>query len=214
MYKISPSILESFRVFKLEIYDTSVEDMINQIAGEFKPTPSMAFGTAVHQFLANPETVRVIQGNNPNIPQDFLYKEEVDQLKEIAKTIPQGINEIFHSITLNGVRYNMYIDRMVGNFIREIKTASSFYGIDGYEASVQWKIYALATGAKRVYYDVIIKSTNRPYKLKRIDPFYFEPYQGMQEEIEYLTQNFIDFCKFYNIEEHIKIKERFFQIGV
>ena len=78
-------MLESFRVFKNEIYDTTVEQMIATIKGEFKTTPQMQFGTEVHKFFEDMSTSN-------------LMLEELEQL-----AFSEGLEIVEDVETVNGV---------------------------------------------------------------------------------------------------------------
>ena len=199
MYKVSPSMLESFRVFKNEIYDTTVEQMIATIKGEFKTTPQMQFGTEVHKFFEDMSTSN-------------LMLEELEQLAEIALLIPQGVNEVYQSIELHGVRFNMIFDRMIGKELREFKVGSRFSGVDYFENSVQWKLYLLGSGCDKITYDVITHTEARPVKFKYIQPFSFYPYTGMEDDVMDLVHEFIEFCVHHKVDNYIQYKNKPIQL--
>lgn len=192
MYKISPSMLESFRAFKLDLYDTSLEDFIKQVKGEFKATPQMSFGKEIHKFF---------EDGSPGT----LEQPEIDQLTAIANVIPDGINEMFHSQILNGIKFNMVFDRIIGREIHELKITGRFQGIDYYEASVQWKLYLLGSGCDKITYHIITHTEARPCKFNYIKPFSFIPYKGMLNDVSELAADFIDFCKYYQIDSYITV---------
>lgn len=205
MYKISPSTLESYRVFKLDLYDESLESFINKIKGEFKPTPQMAFGKTVHRYLEDPQLISIVPDNYTENMDGLLMISEVNQLEQIALSLPQGVNEMYHSEVIDGIKFNMVFDRIIGKEIREVKISSRFNGVDYYESSVQWKLYLLGSGCNKITYDIITHTEARPVKFKYIKPFSFIPYQNMQKDVIELANEFIDFCRYYNLVEKITV---------
>lgn len=190
MYKIKPSLLDSYRIFKLEIFDKSLEDMIKQIKGEDEPSDAMSFGSEVHKYF--------------ELGECDLQPEEINQLQIISSKIPQGINELKFRQEYNGILFSVVIDRIAGNEVHEFKTSKSFKGVDFYSESLQWQIYSMLTNCDKFTYHVLTYNDVRPYKIKYHEPFSFYPYVGMTKNIFDWVYEFIDFCEYHNLIEYIK----------
>ena len=197
MWKLSPSKLESYRAFKYDLYGTSLEDYLQQVKGVFVPSPAMALGTKIHKFFENPR----------EYAQDF-ESEEIDQLTQISEMLPQGVSEFYAGLDIEDIHYNMFIDRLVGRQVHEMKIGSRFNGVDAYDVSMQWRLYLLGTGAQSVTYHCITHTEKRPMRFTYHNPFNFYPYKDMQRDVLQLSRDFIDFCIHHNVEEFIKVKER------
>jgi hypothetical protein len=199
LYRIKPTLIDSYRVYKLEIFEKSLEDILKQIKGIYQPNEAMAFGTEVHRFLETyPQKEPMIFEN--------LKPEEITQLVKIASQIPDGTNEIEIMHTIEDIIFDIRVDRISGKELHEFKTGTRFHGVDFYDNSLQWKVYLLATGGIKMTYHIITYSSKRPYDLKYHTPFYFYPYANMEAEIMEYAREFIDFCKIHNVEDYIKVK--------
>lgn len=189
MYKIKPSILESYRIFKLEIFEKSLEDFIKGVKGERERSPEMDFGSKVHKYLEDFTEF------------DFM-PEELEQLSEIKSQMPLGVAEVKSNYNLNGVNFSFVIDLLSGIEVHEYKIGN-FWGVDSYDNSLQWKIYLLATGAKSATYHIISYNDVRPYKFKYHKPFTFYPYPEMESDVMFYVNDFIEFCKIHGLESYI-----------
>ena len=185
MLKIKPSQLDSYRIFKLEIYDKSVEDMLKDIRGEFEPSPAMEFGSQVHKFL---ETGKA-----------DLDEYELSQLRTFDELIPKGINELKFQEEVNGYLFSVVIDRIVGKEGIEFKTSKQFHGVDFYNNSLQWKIYSMLAGFDKFTYHIFTYNDVRPYTIRYHSPFSFYSYKNMDREIFQWVDEFVDFCKLHKI---------------
>lgn len=182
-------MLESYRIFKLEIFEKSLEDFIKEVKGEREPSPEMDFGSKVHKYLENFDE------------SDFM-PEELVQLAEIKNSLPLGVAEVKANINIDNVNFSFVIDLLSGNEVHEYKTGD-FRGVDYYDSSLQWKIYLLVTEAKSATYHIISRNDTRPYKFKYHKPFKFYPYAGMKEDVMFYVNDFIEFCKIHKLESYI-----------
>jgi hypothetical protein len=191
MYKIKPTLIDSYRVYKYEIFEKSLEDILKQIRGEYEPKEAMQLGTEIHRYF---ETGTA-----------DLMPEELQQLEGISAQIQPGINEVSILHTIEGITFDIRVDRLSGLLLHEFKTGSHFHGVDFYDSSIQWKVYLLATGAEEMVYHIITYNSVRPYKFKYHTPFSFYPYKNMEKEVMELAYEFIDFCRNHNVENYIRI---------
>lgn len=193
MYKIKPTVLDSYRIYKDEIFDKSFDDLVKSIKGEVEQNESMLIGSEVHKYF---ETGKA-----------NLMEEELNQLKEISALLPLGSNEVKFQEETNGYLFSVVIDRMGGLVAHDFKVTKRFYGVDFYENSLQWKIYLLVSGCKKFTYHIIKRNDVRPYNFQYLEPFSFYPYPNMESEIMEYCNEFVEFCKENNLEEYILIEE-------
>jgi hypothetical protein len=191
MYKIKPSVLDSYRIYKYEIFEKSLDDILKTIKGEYEPSSEMNLGSEIHKFFETGEA--------------DLMPEEIAQLQVFDATIPKGINELKFQQEIDGILFSVVIDRIRGNEVIEFKTGSSFHGVEFYNDSVQWKIYLLCSECDKATYYNITYNKVRPYQFKLHYPFSFYRYKTMQDEIIQLSHEFIEFCKLHDVENYILV---------
>lgn len=196
MYKLKPSLLESYRIYKADIFNKELDELISEIKDERKPDYKMSFGSLIHRYLESGKT---------SISVDFKLKdEEISQLKPIYEINKTYLREVrFKYSLINDILISGIIDSVYGTQGIEYKTGNRFYGVDFYENSIQWKIYCDALNLNKfTYIHIQIKGTNRPY-LFEIRDFSFYYNQNMKNEILSISNEFIEFCKIQNIENYI-----------
>ena len=199
MWRLSPSKLDSYLAFKYDKYGTSLEDYLQQIRGVFEPTEAMKRGTAIHKVLEDPMTKDIFD----------LLPEELEQIKEIGSMIPKGIvNEMFVGYTMEDIRYNMFVDRIVGRQVHDFKTGHRYSGVEAYDGSMQWRLYLLGTGCTEFIYHVITYGETFPATFTYHNPFSFYPYKGMEREVLQVSRDFIEFCIHHHVEGFITEKPR------
>lgn len=196
MYKISPSTLESYRIFKYDLYGKSERQFIEELTSPFVETEAMRYGKLIHKYLESPK----------DAASEFV-DEEREQLDAIRALIPAGVSEVYTRWEHRGIRFNMQIDKLVGTQVHEFKTGKQFHGVDHYDASLQWKLYLLGTGAQSATYHCITYGETRPAKFKYNTPFTFFPYAGMDSEVVQYAEEFIEFCKHHGIAHIIEVKD-------
>lgn len=197
MYKLKPSLLESFRIYQSGIFDKPIEDIINSVKGIRKPTDKMNYGSLVHQYLEKGEDKIEFQDKIYQLQE--LEKQQLSDIMfdDIAKEVSFRFN-LNNDILISGK-----IDGMIGNTGIEYKTSSYPLKIDFYDNSIQWKLYCKALNLQRfVYFHIQIIGTKSPYRFI-IKGFSFYPYLGINQDIENLCYEFIDFCKTNNLESFI-----------
>lgn len=214
---ISPSKLETYRKFKDEEWNGFIteEAVITDIKGEKEWSAKMTFGTAFHAVLEH--------GHERYLQDDGLYHIKVDDMpEEIICTFEELIPAIEHRIAhpymvheikakhwlkIKGynVLLNMRVDGAEGLRVHEHKTTSKPVELEGYERSIQWRIYLLATKAQYVQYNIF--KVYEPKKgPRRVDPFSFKlfPYEGLERDVCALVHSFIEFCEKRNLLPYIK----------
>lgn len=196
MYKIKPSLLESYRLIRDGEFEKDINEFHDQIKGIFKPTDKMQFGTLVHHYL---------ETGNPEKGELKLFDKEVEQLHELRNESKAFMNEVRFTFNLDCFLVSCAIDRVSGLMGEEIKTGSRYYGVDFYENSVQWKLYCMGLNLHIFKYTHIQYNSVRPYNFNINRPEFF-PYPGMYGEVLMLCHNFLEYCRLNELEKYIKIK--------
>ena len=194
MYRISPSKIDNFRIYKDEVFDMSKEQLIERLTGVQERTEAMIFGSDVHEFI---ETGNVAGLMTEEINYLLPFREEwIDKAKEEWATI-----DLF-----DGAHSLMRIDMINGNEIEDIKVSGRFWGVDFYEQSVQWKMYLMAMDTNIFRYHIFQKrGKNRPHEFNYHN-FELFRYKGMEDEVYKLAKGLIHFCEIEGITEFIKDK--------
>jgi hypothetical protein len=203
MYKIKPSLLESWRILKDEIFEKDVTDFIKQIKGEFKPTKKMEMGTLIHSYLDDETTEMETESGILS-----LQDKEIDQLYEIKKKIGFWFSEVPNRFNISSdILISCIIDKLFCNKGAEIKTGIRFRGVDFYDKSLQWKCYSMGFNLDEfTYYHISILGTNRPYNFI-LNQCTFYPYKEMERDVISESYHFIDWCKLNNLEKYITYGE-------
>lgn len=194
MYRLSPSKIDNFRIYKDEVFDMSKEQLIERLTGVQERSEAMIFGSDVHEFI---ETGNVAGLMTEEIEYLLPYREKwIDKAKEEWATI-----DLFE-----GAYSLMRIDMINGNEIEDIKVSGRFWGVDFYENSVQWKMYLMAMDANVFRYHIFQKrGKNRPHEFN-YHAFELFRYKGMEDDVYKLARGLIHFCEIEGITEFIKHK--------
>lgn len=198
MWKIKPSQLESYRLFKVDKFDKTKEQFIEDLT-TLKESESMRFGSEIHKFLELGES-------------DYFEDGEIEQLTGFRSLMPDGIHEVKFDHQINDLYFSMVIDMVFGNQAHEYKTSSRFWGVDFFQDSIQWKAYLMASGLSSMTYHCITyykgeNGINRPCKFTYHKPFTFYPYPEMQNDVLDLSYEFVDFCKENEIKHIIELSD-------
>jgi len=212
---ISPSKIEQFRLFYTEAFNGFItqENIITYLRGEQEWKDEMRFVSAYHAMIEfGPEKffdpVRgVYVYTEDRMPGEIvLTKSELLPAIEYRAKYPGMINEMkakyWTEVAGYRVLINMRIDGMNGLVVHERKTGKRTNGFDYYQASTQWKCYALATECKLIQYDIFKYNEPRsgPRKVEYIDPPYqFMPYTGMKNDVDHWIGQLIHFCEINNL---------------
>jgi len=200
MYRLSPSKIDNFRIYKDEVFDMSKEQLIERLSGVQERTEAMILGSDVHKFI---ETGNVAGLMTDEIEYLLPYREKwIDKAKEEWATL-----DLFE-----GAYSLMRIDMIHGNVIEDIKVSGRFWGVDFYEQSVQWKMYLMAMDSPIFRYHIFQKrGKKRPIKFNYHN-FELFRYTGMEQEVYTLAKELIQFCETEGISNSIKDKEKTIQL--
>lgn len=191
------------------------KSVIESIMGTTEWKPAMTFGSAFHkilevdasQFYDKKLGSYVIQDDQ--MPEPVIMSQaEVDVANKYRETYPHMIHEIKGKYRTQILDYditvNMRMDGMDGVVVHEKKTTKQFYGVEGFERSMQWRFYALATECRIIQYD-IFKITESKTGPRRIEHIYFQffPYKGMKVETDRWIIQLIHFAESKGLMEYL-----------
>lgn len=222
MINLRVTQLEKFRRFIQEVseYETE-ESLMETLSGSFTGNEYTRIGTAFHKIvecgdvsekhIIGNETASIVKIDNFSI---ILNKSHID----MALAYKESIKGCFHEIRANkvyvvdGIEINISggADVVLGKQIRDIKTKYSYLkSILDYIDSCQWKFYCDIFELPEFFFDIFEfkgydKSKNgydvSGLTLVRHEPIHCIEYSGMQNDIQVLLTQFLDFVKFRKIE--------------
>lgn len=215
--------LEKFRRFIDNVSDYETEEsLMETLSGSFTGNEYTRIGTAFHKIIENGDSSEnnlIIDGNRVYFNLNHI---------SMALAYKESIKGCFHEIrtnktyNINGTELNISgcADIILGNQIRDIKTKySHLKSISDYTDSIQWKLYCDMFELPEFYFDIFefkgYDKEKNGYDLSGLTLIKHEPihcieYSTMQNDIQYLLAEFVEFIKFRKIEhlffEPIKIK--------
>jgi len=211
--RISPSKLEQFRLFVTEAYFGTItkEKVIDYLKGLSVPTRKMDWGTAFHAIIENGPDAYLDETGSCRIQCETgiieLKKEEVQAAIDYRNKYPSLVHEVVLKNTFNIDEYNidmfMRIDALNGIDVHEIKTTDRAPNLEKYQNSMQWRCYALATGCRKVQYDVFQRTKSGIVRHKLV----YDPYLKIRQDVENTIRHFLLFCKNEDLIQYIKPKE-------
>lgn len=166
MIRVSPSLLESYRLFMTEEWFT-VERMREAITGKFEPTPQILLGQAYHKMLENFTSVHemhLVHGNPTSaemtVTQDgftFAYEACVEPVADFLRA--NAVHEVYGTMEIRTqfgvVSVATKADAVWGNIGGEWKTTESAIQLAKYMDSVQWKLCAWTLGLRAIDYRIM-----------------------------------------------------------
>lgn len=153
MIRISPTMLDSFRLYR-EAEFISAEEMENRILRLPTPeTPAMALGTAAHACLAG---VCERLGGDPAAYRSGEYVFDAVSIDGARAGLEKALPEVpgYIDLMVGGVlvRLGGRTDYLYGNTVYDIKTSDKPIDPDKPDRSMQWRCYMLIFNVKRIYY--------------------------------------------------------------
>jgi len=197
MYKVSPSLLDSYRsVLGLTQFEKSPDELIEQIKGVKFTSHAMQFGTDVHEFIEKGES-------------DKLFEEEKQQLIDFSNIFKFAVKEYkVRSQLTDEITLSLIADALTGNIGHEFKTSKNWYGPDYYTDSYQPRIYAHVYDLDCVVFHHFQYTSleKRPVTFK-YRSFMFYPYEGMDQDIINLAESFISWCISVGVDNYLKFNK-------
>lgn len=203
--KLSPSLLDQWRVISQGLYNSTTDKLKKMILSEFVPNEAMSRGTAYHEIIENgPERYYDDLTNKYRV-----YEKDLDRTWEfsadaVAPAIqfrndhPDIVHEVWGkwktSLYGHEVRFNMRLDGMEGVELHECKTKSRKPKYTDYWASMQWRLYLMAMPeAERINYHVFqLDNSNSRCSYWNCEML---RYEGMVQDIQYYLTGFIQWAE-------------------
>ena len=194
--KISPSLLDTYRVAYHGLYGRDHTAIDNYITKPWEVTEPQSKGTAYHALIEQgPECFR--DGDTYRV-----FEKQLGQTWEFSPQAVQPVIELQpllqgmtfetwgrNEIRLNGytIRQNMRYDGLKPHELHEFKTRSRTPKYDDYWKSLQWQCYLLSLpDCERVHYHVF--TLNKKNTKCEYTPLVFDRYPEMEANVmEYLT---------------------------
>lgn len=166
MIRVSPSLLESFRLFTTEDWMTT-ERMREAITGDFVPTPQILLGLAYHHMLelfTDTHEMYFAMGNPSDeemrVTQDgytFAYEKCVEPVADFLRA--GCVHEVYGTAEIETRHGTVSIatraDAVHGNIGGEWKTTEQSIQLAKYMDSVQWKLCCYTLGLRAMDYRIV-----------------------------------------------------------
>lgn len=208
--KISPSVINNFSRYLDESleYET-YERLIEKFEKPIETTEKMAFGTACHKLIENPEKYKVHQGYvvQNDKREAMVIGETTNFSNKLAQPLvdfhyahPRMVYEQRHRKVYMVKGYtvvmSMRIDGIEVGEVYDFKVSSSAPKVDEYMNSMQWKSYLDATELPVFKYQVFQHHGRKPNKIITAhDPVVIYSYPSLREEVEHMIELFITFLE-------------------
>lgn len=222
MIRITPSLLESFRLYLTEEWFTT-EKMVEAITGDFVPTPQIRLGQAYHKMIEDHASVHEMyfKHGNPHeqemlVSQDgykFAYEPCIQPVRDFLEAGCQ--QEVYGTRILETAHGPVSIatkaDAVWGNMGGEWKTTEKPIQIQKYMESVQWKLCAWALHLRSMDYRVIqlFEREDQVWDVKNYEAVQMIWSESLMKEVIWIINGLIDFHFSQGLSEYLKpYKER------
>lgn len=222
--RVGCTTLEAFRLFLDPDNEWFTEKkFIDQLLGLDPPSPALFLGDAFGKVLEKPERYAIgatdrrgvyVPGywvDEPRYPVPFFFSAETMAEPLLLMDHVGGMFEVKATGIYGGGALEVVgkADQLVGLRVKEHKT-STYFDIEKYLPSVQWKFMAAMFDAPVVTYHVFVMDFDETEVLapsiglpgfqtfatatvKSIESFNVYPYAGMRLELEALVAHFLEF---------------------
>lgn len=183
------------------------EELIASIKGEFKPSPRMLLGRALHEVIETPERYRT---------EDELYRHTtgyafsplmVDECRGYFNL--SGLWEVKSTkgyvIGRDVVTVVAKVDQLDGAWIRENKVTLGTFDFDKYERSYQWRFYLDVFDAAWVDYTVfcVSESDGGVIDLRSVNQFRLYPYLDLHGDCVELLRQFVSYVDMRGLRQYL-----------
>lgn len=208
MIRVSPSLLESYRLFTCEDWFT-VEKIEEAITRKFTPTPQVLLGSAYHGMLEHQTTTHetYFAAGNPGEGEmlatengyTFAYEPCIEPVSDFLRA--GCVHEVRAATTLQSrfgeVSIATMADAVHGNIGGEWKTTEKSIQLAKYMDSVQWKLCCHVLGLKAMDYRIVqlIQREDNVWTVKNWDgvQLLFSP--SHMDEVMSLIDGLIGLCQ-------------------
>lgn len=146
-YKVSPSMMESVRLYRDEDWFTT-ERLVRQISEPFKEDEGMRLGTAIHKFIEDGTQSDEFQIHYQSVEDHFV---DLDMSLMTHEVKEYGAIETSFGL----VQLNSKADGIIGVQGYEWKTTAKSPNLDSYINSIQWKATCYVLGLEQIEYRVM-----------------------------------------------------------
>lgn len=224
-YTARVTMIETFRSFiynqteKNESYNTEA-NLIDTIKGIYVAGEKADFGTCGHSIIENPKGNRKWLEDLQQWGYDFnngyrftttqvmpvlnYYQEHPYMIREVPLAKLYRLNQF--NLLLTGTA-----DALEGNWLRDNKFKFSSFDVTDYTDSMQHRLYMDMSGMKMFAYDFfrVSKFSKKADCLKavigEVETMPVYAYDGMEEYILTILNEFADFVLFRGLENYLKI---------
>ena len=199
--RVSPSLLEQYRVVQLGLYNKTAKDLINYMTGDFVVNDAISRGSAYHQLLEfGGESFLADNGNfvvyEKELNKNWVFTEEAaSPALQLHNEYTNMLHEVWvdYNTTVLGhdVKMRMKVDGLDGLHIHEFKTTSRKPKIFSYRDSLQWRCYLLGLPeSESVTYSIFQIGTRNNWT--KLTQFNFERDSQSESIVQKHLSGFID----------------------
>ncbi len=222
MYKVTPSLLETYRKFYNEEYNGLItqEKVIEAVKGLTPWTARMELGTAFHAIIEHgaepfydPDSDRYIV-NADGLPSPFVFQlSEIEEAIKYRNQYPDMTHEVMIENYTNvdgiDIMLRFKVDGLNGGVIHEHKTMKQFPSMDMFHRSLQWRCYLWGLNARQIQYNFFVY---KDLKGKPITVSYFKhmifTYPEIEQDLKKWIRQFLEFCDIHDILEYLIPKQK------
>ena len=220
MYRISVTTLEKFRRYMQEAspYDTE-ESLLDNIKGLFTGNDKTRFGSAYHKLIEGEFKIAnkglLVDADN------YQFHFSADAARpglQFKKNHPLMIHEIplrkIYQSNFFPIQLSSKVDGVEGVEIWDHKCKFRSPDWREYMDSIQWKFYLDILDLKVFYYNIFEVigfdqlPAYQPYQIVNViihhEPLLCERYQGMEEDLQYWLNSFLEYIHQKNLLQFLK----------
>ena len=151
--KISPSLLDQFRVVYNELYGKGSKDLIEYMLGEFEISEAVSRGTAYHKLLEYGGDKYLKDGKyqvyERDLDRTWVFTKEaaqpaLDLHSHYSKMLHETWVDYDTTILGHSVKMRMRLDGLDGLRVQEFKSTKRKPSVMDYRSSLQWRCNLLA----------------------------------------------------------------------
>lgn len=199
MYRLTPSLLESFRYY-CDFDFKSLAELEAQIKGEpVTQTPAMRLGAAFHKVAEGDFDLGAGEHSGFYRADGLLF--DVATTDDALVLRGPGVAEVWCSKPLLTVPRQPLLrgrsDWLSGTIPHEIKTKEKDFSPEDYSASLQWQCYLHMLDAEECRY-LLVRLEERvegAWWVREADILPLFRYVGMEEHIHQWATRFMQFCE-------------------
>ena len=224
MFRISPSLLDSYRYFQQRDFDQyddperavaeqerAFDDLVSQIKRIKKPpTEAMALGVTFEDAV-NAVEAPAIGSAYEQTDRGFTFSFGGELLQCAQEQIPpHTVTQVQGRLEIGPFQVNCRADYLNPFGVADVKTRTKAPLIDTYLEKYQWRCYLECFGRKRFTWQIYQLAKDRRtaiYRLKELHLMNQYAYPGMRADIERTLNQCAGFCDQHGLLEYITLPE-------